>query len=462
MRDIREGDELRAARVSLGALGAIAAVTLRCVPAFTIHRVDEPRPLDEVLPRLDELVDANDHWEAFVMPYTRRALTLTSERTDRPPEPPGRAAAFMHDVVVENAVLGLFCRTGRAFPRLIPALNRRLAGLMGRAEHLDASNRVYANTRLVRFTEMEYAIPREHAAEALERVLAMIERRRLPIGFPIELSVVAPDDALLSTAYERPDRLHRGAPVRGHGVRDLLPRRRGDHGRVRRPPALGQAPLPVRGHAAAALPGVGSFPGDPRALRPGAALRERLPEAGARMTATLYGIPGSHAVRTGELMLEHKGIPFRRVNFPPGAHRVIVRVLGFKGDRVPAVKFEDGRRAQGTRELPRVLDELVPEPRLVPDDPRALEAEVWADDVLQQWARRMVASTGADDPDALARARSRRPARRAAHAPRAAAAARRARRAGRLPRHEGADAGTTASAPARSSTGWTPGSRRAC
>jgi glutathione S-transferase len=119
------------------------------------------------------------------------------------------------------------------------------------------------------------------------------------------------------------------------------------------------------------------------------------------MTATLYAIPGSHAVRTGELMLEHKGIPFRRVNFPPGPHRVLVRVLGFPGDRVPAVKFEDGRRAQGTRELPRVLDELVPEPRLVPDDPRALEAEVWADEVLQQWARRMVASAGARNPDAL-------------------------------------------------------------
>jgi glutathione S-transferase len=120
------------------------------------------------------------------------------------------------------------------------------------------------------------------------------------------------------------------------------------------------------------------------------------------MRATLYAIPGSHAVRTGELMLEHKGIEVRRVNLPPGPHRVIVRVLGFKGDRVPAVKFADGRRAQGTRELPRVLDELVPEPRLVPDDPRALEAERWADDVLQQWARRMVASAGARDPDALA------------------------------------------------------------
>lgn len=204
VRDLRGGDELRAARVSLGALGAISAVTLRCVPAFTIHRVDRPAALDDVLPRLDELVGSHDHWEAFVMPYTRRALMLTSERTDRLPEPPGRAAAFVHDVVLENGVLGAFCRAGRAFPRAIPALNRTLGRLMGGSERLDASNRVYANTRLVRFTEMEYAIRREHAAEALERVLALIERRRLPVGFPIELRVTAPDDALLSTAFERP------------------------------------------------------------------------------------------------------------------------------------------------------------------------------------------------------------------------------------------------------------------
>jgi FAD-linked oxidoreductase len=204
LRELRAGDELRAAQVSLGALGAVTAVTLSCVPAFSIHRIDEPCPLDNVLSRLDELVDGHDHFEAFVMPYTRQALTLRSERTDREPEPPGRLAAFVHDVLLENAALGLACRLGRRFPSLIPFLNRRIASLMGGTEHLDASNRVYANVRLVRFTEMEYGIPREHAAEALERVLALIERRRLPIGFPIELRVVAQDDALLSTAYGRP------------------------------------------------------------------------------------------------------------------------------------------------------------------------------------------------------------------------------------------------------------------
>jgi len=117
--------------------------------------------------------------------------------------------------------------------------------------------------------------------------------------------------------------------------------------------------------------------------------------------AVLYGIPGSHAVQTGELMLQHKGIPYRRRNFRPGPHRLLVRLRGFPGYRVPAVRFENGRRAQNTRPLARALDEIQPEPRLVPDDPRVAEAEEWGDVVLQQWARRMVAGAGVHDPDLL-------------------------------------------------------------
>ena len=202
--ELREGDDLLAGRVSLGALGAISAVTVRCVPAFTIHRIDAPRPLDDVLSRFDEHVDANDHFELFVFPYTRTALTLTSQRTDREPRPAGPVHAFVRDVLLENAALELACRAGRRFPRAIPTINRRVTALMSRAEHLDASHRVYANQRSVRFTEMEYAIPRGSVAEALERVLGLVERRRLPIGFPIEVRAAAPDEGLLSTAQGRP------------------------------------------------------------------------------------------------------------------------------------------------------------------------------------------------------------------------------------------------------------------
>jgi L-gulono-1,4-lactone dehydrogenase len=62
---------------------------------------------------------------------------------------------------------------------------------------------VYATERRVRFTEMEYAIPREHAREAIRRVIDLVRRRNLPILFPLEVRFAASDDAFLSTAHGR-------------------------------------------------------------------------------------------------------------------------------------------------------------------------------------------------------------------------------------------------------------------
>src|SRR5680860_182951 len=68
--DGAEADLLRAARVGIGALGAISALTLRCVPAFTLERVDAPLPREEVLDSFDERAETNDQFEPSTFPYT--------------------------------------------------------------------------------------------------------------------------------------------------------------------------------------------------------------------------------------------------------------------------------------------------------------------------------------------------------------------------------------------------------
>jgi L-gulonolactone oxidase len=204
VRELSGGDELRAARVSLGALGVITAVTLRTVPAFTLHRVDSPQPLADVLARFEEVADANDHFELFVFPYTERALVIERNRTEDPPKPPGRAAAWLNDVLLENITLDLLARTGRRFRSLNPRLARVASRLLSHSERRDRSYRIFATERRVRFTEMEYALPREHGPEALRRVLELIRERRVEVFFPIEFRVVAGDDALLSPTHERP------------------------------------------------------------------------------------------------------------------------------------------------------------------------------------------------------------------------------------------------------------------
>ena len=60
---------------------------------------------------------------------------------------------------------------------------------------------VFASPRLVRFEEMEYALPRARAAEAMRAARAILER--YPVSFPIELRFSAGDDALLSPAHAR-------------------------------------------------------------------------------------------------------------------------------------------------------------------------------------------------------------------------------------------------------------------
>jgi L-gulono-1,4-lactone dehydrogenase len=195
---------LLAARVGLGALGILCSVTLRAVPAYTIRRVDRPAPLGEAPDELDELADAHDHFEFYAFPHTEIAILRESERTDRPPRPRSAATEFVNEVVVENWIPSAFARLSRAFPDLTPPLARSLAGRIGRSVKVDRSYRVYASERRIRFTEMEYAIPREHAAEAVRRVFELIEDEGLRVSFPIEVRFVAPDDSYLSPSHERP------------------------------------------------------------------------------------------------------------------------------------------------------------------------------------------------------------------------------------------------------------------
>ena len=75
---------------------------------------------------------------------------------------------------------------------------------MSAAEQLDASHRVYANRRSVRFTEMEYAIPREHVARgARARARAWSSGAGCRSASRSRCASAAPDDGLLSTAHGR-------------------------------------------------------------------------------------------------------------------------------------------------------------------------------------------------------------------------------------------------------------------
>jgi len=139
----------------------------------------------------------------------------------------------------------------------------------------------------------------------------------------------------------------------------------------------------------------------------------------------LYVIPGSHACRSAMLMLEHKRLPYKRVDFVTLTHPVMSRLHGFDaggqtrsaggkrtlgirlGDRfgtVPALNA-DGERVSTNHGIARFLEERHPEPPFFPADPDhrdAVEhAERWANDTLQMAARRIVGVAALRDPQTL-------------------------------------------------------------
>jgi glutathione S-transferase len=111
------------------------------------------------------------------------------------------------------------------------------------------------------------------------------------------------------------------------------------------------------------------------------------------MKTRLYVIPASHPSIAAQLMLEHKGIPYKRTDLLPVISKGVLRAVGFHGITVPALKIE-GEKVQGSRPIARQLDRLRPEPPLLPTDPEqraAVEAaERFGDEELQHPIRQIL------------------------------------------------------------------------
>ena len=109
------------------------------------------------------------------------------------------------------------------------------------------------------------------------------------------------------------------------------------------------------------------------------------------MSAKLYGLALSHPSHAAREMLKLKGIDHELVTFPVGAHPLMLRLAGFRGRTVPALKI-DGRRVQGSLAISRALEEIQPDPPLFPPDRRdAVEdAERWGERELQPLPRRFL------------------------------------------------------------------------
>ncbi len=196
-------DLFNAARVGLGALGIVTAVTFRTEPLYLLTAREEPMRWSEVISMLPELTSENEHFEFYWFPHSEGCLTKRNNRSAGPARPLPGWRYWLDDEFLSNSVFAATCRLGHLAPRVIPAVNSLASRALSARRYTDAPYKVFTSPRRVRFKEQEYAVPRDDLADVLGEVRALFARKDWRISFPIEVRVAPADDLWLSTASGR-------------------------------------------------------------------------------------------------------------------------------------------------------------------------------------------------------------------------------------------------------------------
>jgi L-gulonolactone oxidase len=212
----------QAARLGLGAIGIITELTLAVVPAFLLHAVERPEPLEGLLESLDAEVEGNDHFEFYWFPHTSRTLTKRNNRvepgTAKAPLPRWRAR--LDDDLLSNRVFEWTNRLTHRLPRTTKQVNAIASRALTEREYTDVSHQVFVTARDVRFIESEWAFPRAALPDVMRELRRWLDRHDELVSFPVECRFAAPDDVWLSTAHDREScylavhRYHRQQPGR--------------------------------------------------------------------------------------------------------------------------------------------------------------------------------------------------------------------------------------------------------
>jgi L-gulonolactone oxidase len=214
-------DVFAAARIGLGALGIVTAITFAVEPVFLLTAREEPMPLERVLADFDELWAENEHFEFYWFPHTGSTNTKRNNRSAGPEKPVSPVAGWIEDEFLSNGVFQVAQWVGRAVPATVPAIARISSTALSARSYTDIPYKVFTSPRRVHFVEMEYAVPREALTETLRELKAMVDRSGLRVSFPVEVRTAPADDITLSTASGRDSayvavHMFRGTPYQAY------------------------------------------------------------------------------------------------------------------------------------------------------------------------------------------------------------------------------------------------------
>ncbi|MDX2599517.1 D-arabinono-1,4-lactone oxidase [Streptomyces caniscabiei] len=196
-------DVFAAARVGIGALGIVTAITFAVEPIFLLTAREEPMPFEKVLAEFDELHAENEHFEFYWFPHTGNTNTKRNNRSAGPEKPVPQLNSWFEDEFLSNGVFQVANWVGQAVPATIPTIAQISSRALSARTYTDIPYKVFTSPRRVRFVEMEFAVPREALVDTLRELKAMVDRSKLRVSFPVEVRTAPADDITLSTASGR-------------------------------------------------------------------------------------------------------------------------------------------------------------------------------------------------------------------------------------------------------------------
>jgi len=193
----------RAAQLSLGSLGVITEVKVKCSDAFNLELDIRKEKLEDVLANLESILEDNRHFEFYLIPQTNWVQSRYSNKVADAATYTSKFAAFVNDIVLENWALQLLCEVNRIFPKSAKGVSKTLARFISNEKKVQKSHRVFSTVRNVKFQEMEYNVPYENYPFVIKELKKMLDKNDYRISFPLEHRFVRKDNILLSPANGR-------------------------------------------------------------------------------------------------------------------------------------------------------------------------------------------------------------------------------------------------------------------
>ncbi|MGN6499406.1 MAG: D-arabinono-1,4-lactone oxidase [Tsuneonella sp.] len=180
-----------AQRLSLGLFGVATEIDCDVVPAFHLQERIEKRPWGEVRERYFDLVDQLRHVEFWFFPHADSVILKTLELCD--PCDPQPSTTDMEETAFRRLL-----NVGALIPPLVPTLQRVMMRTPMHGRRRGPAHAIFPSDRTIPFEEMEYEMPVAAGLDTLDEVVGWIRKKRLPVSFPFEFRVVAPDDIWMS------------------------------------------------------------------------------------------------------------------------------------------------------------------------------------------------------------------------------------------------------------------------